>query len=485
MPKLTKRTIEALPVKPGDYIQFDSELAGFGVRVMPSGKRFFLIQYRRNGRSRRVMLGQFGPVTAEIARSQALRMLGQVKGAGADPAADRDRERAAASVTELGKRFLKEHAAVRCKPRTLGEYTRCVDLFITPFFKSQKARSVTTADVAEFQTSLAHIPYQANRAMGVLSKMMSLAETWGIRDRRSNPCEDVKRFPERKRERFLSADELKALGKALDDYERINTESFYAVAAFRLLVLTGCRLSEIQTLQWKFVHLAEAELRLPDSKTGAKTVHIGAAAVAALRAIPKSGDNPYVIAGKLADAHLTDLQRPWRKVRTAAGLDDVRIHDLRHTFASGGLTVGEGLPMIGKLLGHTQVQTTARYAHLASKPVKDAATKIADTLAAAMAQAPSPSEAATRHDPIAARDADYAAALATELAAYRRALRLIVEDPAINGGAATFRGTRLLVTPIADLLRGGATMADLQEDFPRLTPEMAEAALIFDRLGAA
>jgi len=147
--------------------------------------------------------------------------------------------------------------------------------------------------------------------------------------------------------------------------------------------------------------------------------------------------------------------------------------------------VGEGLPMIGKLLGHTQVQTTARYAHLASKPVKDAATKIADTLAAAMAQAPSPPEAVTPHDSMAVRDTHFAAALATELAAYRRALRLIVEDPSINGGAATFRGTRLLVAPIADLMRGGATITDLQEDFPRLTPEMAEAALVFTRLEAA
>jgi integrase len=348
------------------------------------------------------MLGQFGPVTAEIARSQALRMLGQVKGAGADPAADGDRERAAASVAELGKRFLKEHAAVRCKPRTLGEYTRCVDLFITPFFKSQKARSVTTADVAEFQTRLAHIPYQANRAMGVLSKMMSLAETWGIRDRRSNPCEDVKRFPERKRERFLSSDELKALGKALDDYEQINTESFYAVAAFRLLVLTGCRLSEIQTLQWKFVHLAEAELRLPDSKTGAKTVHVGEAAVTALRAIPKFGHTP-----------VCDRRQACRR------------------------------------------------------PPDGPSTRLA--------QGPHHSRAGQRSYPRSA----------THLRLGRPHGRRGTADDRKASGAATFRVTRLLVAPIADLMHGGATIADPQEDFPRLTPEMAEAALVFTRLDAA
>src|SRR5262249_10148773 len=149
-----------------------------------------------------------------------------------------------------------------------------------------------------------------------------------------------------------------------DAYEAINAESLYAATAYRLLLLTGCRLGEIQTLQWSFVRLDERELRLPDSKTGAKTVHLGDAAVDVLRTTPKLKDNPYVIAGQKPGPHLTDLQRPWRKVRKAARLDDVRIHDLRHTFASGGLAVGEGLPMIGKLLGHTQVQTTARYAHL-------------------------------------------------------------------------------------------------------------------------
>jgi integrase len=161
-------------------------------------------------------------------------------------------------------------------------------------------------------------------------------------------------------------------------------ETTYAIAAFRILLLTGCRLSEIQTLEWRHVDLLEKELRLPDSKTGAKTVHLGNAAVTLLEAIPRVKDNPYVIVGKKENTHLTDLQHPWRRIREAAGLGDVRIHDLRHTFASGGLLVGEGLAMIGKLLGHTQVQTTARYAHLAADPVKQAATKISDRLALAL-----------------------------------------------------------------------------------------------------
>jgi hypothetical protein len=219
MPKLTKRSVEALRLRSDNYIVFDAELPGFGVRVMPSGKRFFLIQYRRLGRTRRVMLGQFGPLTAEIARRRALVLLGQARSGGSDPAADRDALRQSLTVKELGARFLKEHAAVRCKPTTQGEYRRSVELFIDRFFGKQRVCSVTTADVAELHGSLSHIPYQANRTLGVLSKMMNLAEIWGLRERHSNPCEDIQRYPEHKRERFLSLKEVKALGRVLDAAE--------------------------------------------------------------------------------------------------------------------------------------------------------------------------------------------------------------------------------------------------------------------------
>ena len=146
-------------------------------------------------------------------------------------------------------------------------------------------------------------------------------------------------------------------------------------------MLTGCRLSEIQKLRWEHVDLEMGELRLPDTKSGAKVVHLGDPAVAVLRGIERRESNLWVITGRKEGSHLTDLQHPWRRIRTRAGLDDVRIHDLRHSFASGGLLVGEGLPMIGKLLGHTQVQTTARYAHLANDPVKSAANRIASRIA--------------------------------------------------------------------------------------------------------
>ena len=221
-------------------------------------------------------------------------------------------------------------------------------------------------------------PYQANRTLAVLSKMFNLAELWGMRPDGSNPCRHVKRYKERKRERFLSDTEYARLGSALRDAEVSETPS--SVAAIRLLMLTGCRLSEILTLRWDCVDLDVGRLNLRDSKSGAKIVHLGEPAIEVLRGVHRVDGNPWVIAGRRRGGHLTDLQTPWRRIRARAGLDDVRIHDLRHSFASGGLLVGEGLPMIGKLLGHTQVQTTARYAHLAADPVKAAADRISERI---------------------------------------------------------------------------------------------------------
>lgn len=185
--KLSKRVVDRLEARSKDYIVFDGELPGFGVRVMPNGKRFYLIQYRRHGRTRRMALGQHGVVTAEIARREANRMLGAVRGGGDDPATLRDLERQAATVQELGARFLKEHVAVRCKPTTAYEYRRAVEFFINPFFGKQRVRTVTSADVAELHGKYAHTPYQSNRVLGVLSKMMNLAEVWGMRDKRTTP----------------------------------------------------------------------------------------------------------------------------------------------------------------------------------------------------------------------------------------------------------------------------------------------------------
>jgi integrase len=214
--------------------------------------------------------------------------------------------------------------------------------------------------------------------------MMNLAEAWGLRTDGSNPVRHVKRYPERKRERFLTREELQRLGAVLADAQATGAETPFVLAAVGLLILTGARLTEILTLKWDYVDLQGQVLRLPDSKTGAKLIYLNAAAINLLRTMPRMAGNPYVIAGKKRRARLINLQKPWRRLRAKAGLGDVRIHDLRHSFASVAAGAGMSLPMIGKLLGHSQPQTTARYAHLAADPIRAASDLIGAEITAAM-----------------------------------------------------------------------------------------------------
>ena len=380
MAKITKRTVDALSPQERERVVWDDDLKGFGVRIHPSGRKVYIVKTRFRGRAVKVTIGPHGAVTPAEARTRAAEIISDAR-AGKDPAAGRGANANAPTMRELGKRFLEEYVPSHCKPSTEAEYRRSVTLFIDPGIGRLRVPDIQRKDIAALHHGMRETPYQANRTLGVLSKMFNMAEVWGLRPDGSNPCRHVQRFREEKRERFLSDEEYRRLGETLKEVERDGSETHAAIAAIRLLMLTGCRLSEVQKLRWEHIDLDAGELRLPDTKTGAKTVHLGDPAVAVLRGIHRKDNNPWVIAGRKPGSHLTDLQHPWRRIRARAGLDDVRIHDLRHSFASGGLLVGEGLPMIGKLLGHTQVQTTARYAHLANDPVKSAANRIASRIA--------------------------------------------------------------------------------------------------------
>ena len=380
MPKLTKRVIDAAEIQAAEYFIWDDELPGFALRVLPSGRKGYIVQYRAGRRSRRMSLGPSTVLTCEQARTRAIGIIAAARN-GDDPAAERDAERKTITVKELAERFDKEHVSVRVKETTAKGYRRLIERTILPALGRHRVTEVTRADIAKLHHDLRHIPYEANRCLEVISKMFSLAEMWGLRPDGSNPRKHIKKYAEEKRERFLSPAELKRVGDVLREMEDEGIELSSAIAAARLLILTGCRLGEIMTLQWEHVDLAGRALRLPDSKTGAKVVHLGQPAIDVLTGIKKVDKNPWVIVGTLPGARLTDLQPFWQRVRARAGLKDVRIHDLRHTFASTAVASGQGLPMIGKLLGHTQVQTTARYAHLAADPVKLAAQSVASEIA--------------------------------------------------------------------------------------------------------
>ena len=379
---ISKRTVEALAVEK-DTVFWDSELSGFGVRVYPSGSKVYVVQTRAGGRAaKRVTVGRHGIVTAEEARRRAALVIARIK-AGEDPVPATPARALAAGPTvgELARQWLDEHVAVRCKPKTAELYHLVVDRHLLPRLGRVPAAAVNHATVAELHQALRATPTMANRTVDVLSRIWNAAEDRGLLPEAGNPCRLVVKNRERPRERFLSEAEFRRLGRTLAEAETGRGVSVHAVAAIRLLLLTGCRKNEILTLRWSDVDLGAGELRLADSKTGARVVPLSPEAANVLAGIPRVADNPHVIAGKVKSAHLRNLDDPWKLIRARAGLEDVRLHDCRHSFASRALALGEGLPMIGRLLGHTRVETTARYAHLARDSVRRSAVHISESIA--------------------------------------------------------------------------------------------------------
>jgi integrase len=379
--KITIRSVAAL--HPGQTLK-DAELTGFEVRAREGGAKSYSVLYRvgrgREAPQKRYTIGQHGsPWTPETARVAAKRVLGEVAH-GKDPARARAEEKAAPTVAALAEQFMAEHAEAKRKASTAREYRRLLDHVVLPAIGKRRIDDVTRRDIAKFHHARRETPVEANRALAVTSTLFNFAERVGYRPDGSNPCRHVEKYQQRHRERFLSADELARLGGALAAYDG----SPYAAAAIKLLVFTGARLGEVLGLQWQWIDFERGEARLPDSKTGAKTVHLPPPALAVLSELPRIDGNPHVIVGGVVGAALVNLEKPWRVIRSEAGLDDVRLHDLRHAFASVAAASGMGLPIIGKMLGHTQAATTNRYAHLASDPVKAAAAAVAGKIAAAM-----------------------------------------------------------------------------------------------------
>jgi integrase len=410
--KLTKRLIDGLDAASRRYVVWDAELKGFGLRVETSGTKAFILRYRprdggRDGPKRFVTLGRYGALTPEEARSEARAILGSVA-KGADPASDKSAAKAALTVKALFEEFERLHIAPKLKPNTAASYRSAFEVHIDPIIGRKRAADVQPADLLRYQAKLDGHRASANRVLAVVSAMYAWAGENGFIAEGTNPAAKVTRFANKKRERFLSLEELESLGNALKEGETVgipwepdpSKKTKHApkadnrrvvidkepAAALRLLMLTGARLREILHLRWDEVDLERGLLLLPDSKTGKKTIVLNAPAMVVLRDLPRTGI--YVIAGASVGAKdekpRSDLKRPWALVSKRAGLSGVRLHDLRHTFASYGAGANLGLPIIGKLLGHSQASTTNRYAHLADDPVKRASEAIGSTIAAAL-----------------------------------------------------------------------------------------------------
>ena len=383
---ITKRAVDAAKARKTDSYLWDTVLHGFGLKVTPAGSKVYLVQYQlggRKGRTRRVTIGRHGEITPTFARAEAKRLLGEIA-IGHDPAVERDKAKASKSLAMVLEQFMAEHVRPKLKAGTAKEYERTARLYIVPRIGRRPIGEVTRQDVAKLHHELARTPYQANRTLALLSKFFNWAERHGLRSDGSNPCRHVDKYREGRRERFLSQAELGRLGDSLREAEHDESSTVWAIAAIRLLTFTGARLNEILTLRWEHVSEEHQCLMLPDSKTGRKAIHLNAPALALLQTIPRLEGNPYVICGEKAGQHLVNIEKPWRRIRAAAKLDDVRLHDLRHSFASVAASGGQSLVIIAKMLGHSQPSTTARYAHLADDPVKAASDAVGRHIATAM-----------------------------------------------------------------------------------------------------
>ena len=383
---ISRRTVEALPVGDREAVYWDRELQGFGVRVYPTGSKVYLVQTRTDGKSRRLTVGRHGLISAEQARRKAAQAIADIK-AGNEPQLGNGASTADAgpTVAEAAERYMREHVMVRCKPTTVRHCRHTLDRHLLPSLGQLRLGEIGRERVASLHYSLHRTPTMANQVVDLLSRLYYMAEGWGFAPEGGNPCRFVKKYPEKSCERFLSEEEFRRLGRVLGEVEAEGKVCSSAVAAFRLLMLTGCRRNEILTLRWENVDLEAGDLRLTDAKTGPRSVALSPAAKRVLANLPRPPDNPWVIAGMKPGARLANLNNAWLVVRARADLKDVRIHDLRHSFASRALALGESLPMIGKMLGHRKVQTTARYAHLARDSVKASAARVAESLRADLA----------------------------------------------------------------------------------------------------
>jgi integrase len=399
-PELIKRLV---PPERGEYTVHDKSTAGFGVRVRASGTKTFIASYRlpggRRGAARRFTIGPAdGAMSVQQARQKAKEVLAGAQ-LGQDPAGEKARRRREWTVRELCQEYFKA-GANNNKASTIERDRGRVSRHIEPLIGSLRASEVTQADVEKMFRSIVEGKTAldvktkkrgrsivrggagaARRTVGLAGSIFSYAMRLGIRS--DNPTRGVRKGVDKKLERFLSQKELNLLGDALriSEKEGLNGK---ALNIIRLLIFTGARKSEIAALKWSEVDIERGLLMLAESKTGKKAIVLTTPAIDVLANLERKADMPFVFPADEVKGHFQGTQKIWAKVRAKAGLQDVRLHDLRHSFASSALASGAALPIIGKLLGHGSVQSTARYAHLSDDPVRRAANRAALDIAEAL-----------------------------------------------------------------------------------------------------
>ena len=355
----------------------DDVVSGLILRVYPSGARTFALTSMVRGRRRYATIGDAGTMTIPEARREARRLV-----AGYTEPAPRDsgpRTPGHPMATFAGE-FLDRQAA-RWKPQTRATNAGIVRRNILPAFGGMTVDAVTVEHVQNWFASMSARPGIANRAMPVLSMMMKMAELWGYRAHNSNPCRNTRRYRMKPVERFLTADEMARLNAVLTRHEFRCPD---IVAILRLLMLTGCRFSEIASLEWDWIR--GKRIHLPNSKSGPRTVWLSSAARSVIDAIPRYGEDcPYLFPARPPMRPVANIAHQWKRIRDEAELPGLRLHDLRHSYASTAAMHGVDMVTIAKLLGHALVETTERYVHLSDQSVADAADRVSGRIHAALA----------------------------------------------------------------------------------------------------
>jgi integrase len=366
----------------GNRVYYDTEVTGFGCRVTAGGARSFVLNYRTtSGRERRYTIGSFPDWTTTAARTEAKRLKLEIRANGHDPVGALQEVRGAPTVADLCARYIAEHLPKK-RPSSVTEDRSMINQWIIPELRYHRVTEIGFADMDALHRKItkAGTPYRANRVLALLSKMFSLSIRW--RWRTDNPCHGVERNQEHKRVRYLSPDELGRLTAALAAYD-----DQQAANAIRLLLLTGARRGEVLSAKWSDFNLESGEWVKPGAATKQKTEHrvpLSAPARQLLAGMPRNGE--FLFPGPGATGCRADLNKPWASVCKTAGLKGVRVHDLRHSFASVLASAGLSLHVIGGLLGHTQPATTARYAHLTRDSLR-AATETAGAILSGTASA--------------------------------------------------------------------------------------------------
>jgi integrase len=383
--RLTQAFVDSQAATGRDRIIFDSLVPGLGLRITPTGTRIFLAQARIAGRKRRITVGYAPDMALSQARTEAHEVLGAMR-RGVDPTADqkaRLRAAAAKSTTfrELSERWMSEFVEPKLKPRTATDYRHLLASRILPLLGNLTVAEIDRAHVEQLHRHMRATPRRANYGVTVVRALLSFAVKHGLRS--ANPAAGIKLYRENKRERFLSETEIAAAADGIDKAEACGTVGPFAAAGLRLALFTGARSGEITSIRWEHIDWDRRFVRIPDSKNNEpRTIHLSDAAVEVLRKLPHVG--PFVIAGMKRGVPYRNLTHAWGRARKLAGLEDVRLHDLRHSYASVAAARGVSLYTIGKLLGHKDPVSTQRYAHLARDVVQQTNDEIGAAMQAAI-----------------------------------------------------------------------------------------------------